>query len=82
VADHARSGLIFDSVIWRGEEWIEVAFTEERHRGEGVCKVTTLVVQTRKVAEYYRLFVEALVELTDEIETVLIAPPETITRHD
>jgi hypothetical protein len=79
--DDDRSGLIFDSIIWRGDFMIEISFTEERDRGDGVCKVTTLVIDRRKLDDHYRQLIEALVEFVDEGQVVLRNPPETIRRE-
>lgn len=79
--DDERSGLVFDSIIWRGEFMVEVSFTEERDRGDGVCLVRTYVVDRRKVPELYQQLVEALVEFTDEVAVILRNPPEKVPLH-
>jgi hypothetical protein len=81
IPDDNRSGIIFDSIVWRGDFMVEVSYTEERNRGDGVCQVTTLVVDRRKLAEQYRSFIEALVDIVDEGEVVLLNPPEQISRQ-
>jgi hypothetical protein len=78
--DDQRTGLIFDSMIWRGDYMVEISYTEERDRGDGVCKVTTLVIDRRKLDELYQQLIEALVEFVDQGEVVLRNPPETIRR--
>jgi hypothetical protein len=78
--DDQRSGLIFDSMIWRGDYMVEISFTEERDRGDGICKVSTLVVDRRKLEDHYRLLIEALVEFVDEGQVILRNPPEMVRR--
>lgn len=78
--DDQRSGIIFDSMIWRGDYMVEVSYTEERNRGDGICQVTTLVIDRRKLEEQYRQLIEALVDFVDEGSVILRNPPETIRR--
>jgi hypothetical protein len=80
-ADDQRSGLIFDSVIWRGEHMVEISFTEERDRGDGVCKVSTLVIDWRKLEGQYRQLIDVLVDFVDEGQVILRNPPERISRR-
>jgi hypothetical protein len=78
--DDQRTGLIFDSMIWRGDFMVEISYTEERDRGDGVCKVTTLVIDRRKLDEHYRQLIESLVDFVDQGEVILRNPPDSIRR--
>jgi hypothetical protein len=80
IPDDDRTGIIFDSMIWRGDFMVEISFTEDRDRADGVCKVTTLVIDRRKLDEHYRQLIEALVEFVDEGQVILRNPPEVIRR--
>lgn len=79
--DDQNSGLIFDSMIFRGDFMIEISYTEERDRGDGICKVTTLVVDRRKLDDHYRQLIEALVEFVDQGSVILRNPPELVSRR-
>jgi hypothetical protein len=78
--DDPRTGLIFDSMIWRGDYMVEISYTEERDRGDGVCKVTTLVIDRRKLEEHYQQLIESLIEFVDQGEVILRNPPDMIRR--
>jgi hypothetical protein len=80
-ADDRASGIVFDSIVWRGDYMVEISYTEERNRGDGVCQVTTLVIDRRKIEDHYRDFIEALVEFVDQGEVVLRNPPERVSRR-
>ena len=81
MADDARTGIIFDSVIWRGDHMVEISYTEERDRGDGACLVRTLVIDRRKLPEHDKGLIDTLIEFIDEGEVIVRNPPERLSRR-
>lgn len=77
-ADDPRTGIIYDSLIWRGNRMIELSYTEEHDRGENACLVTTLVIDSRKVEVEYQELLDALGGLVESGSIVVRNPPKSI----
>lgn len=77
-ADDRETGIIYDSLIWAGNNMIELSYTEEHNRGDGACLVTTLVIDVRKLEVEYQELLDALGQLVDSGTIVVRNPPKTI----
>lgn len=74
-----ESGMAMESVIFRAG-LLEVSFTEEHHRNNGIINVQTLVWDPRHpaTAEKYDRFMADLVDLIETAQIALRNPPDEI----
>lgn len=72
-----NTGLAFESVLFR-DRYVEVSFTEERDRGNGIARVQTMVVDPTKLPSEYGDLIDSLVAFVDAASVALRNPPERI----
>lgn len=75
-----QTGVVFESVMFRNQ-FIEVSFTEEADRGDGVARVQTIVVDAaRRIPAEHQAFIAALTDLVDAAGVALRNPPDELRR--
>lgn len=78
IAGKTNDGVIFESVIFR-EDLVEVSFTEEHDRGEGIALIKTVLVDAkRKVPTETDQLLLALQMFVDAARVALRSPPDEV----
>ena len=79
MSENAERGLVFESLMFR-DNLVEVSFTEEGDRGDGVARIQTLIIDGRKVRDEHEELMDALGSFVDAALVVLRNPPERLRR--
>ena len=72
------TGIAYESILFP-DRHVEISFTEEPDRGEGIARIQTLIIDgPARVPNEWAAMIAALTALVDAGRVALRNPPDTI----